>query len=322
MPKASKTGKGTKRTRTATAGDDDVDVAKDGPTIGQQTSQIGNKIVRSQKYAKLKQKKNKEKKIQREKQQKAAAKAADLGLEGPPKKIPKTLENTREPDETIVAANDEEVQADNEQDEFASYFRQETAPKVLLTTCYKPTGVMFMFMADIIDMLPNATFYKRQGYSLKKIVEYATAREFTDIMVFNEDRKKINGLHLIHLPDGPTAHFKLTNLKLSKDIRGHGRPTGHKPELILNNFSTRLGQRLGRMLASLFPAAPQFPRPPGRHLPQPARLYFCAAPPVHLRGEGAKSTREASQSKARARGAARAGTPLHSQAAQPAARHV
>jgi hypothetical protein len=31
----------------------------------------------------------KEKKIRREKQQKAAAKAADLGLEGPPKKIPK-----------------------------------------------------------------------------------------------------------------------------------------------------------------------------------------------------------------------------------------
>lgn len=58
-----------------------------------------------------------------------------------------------------------------------------------------------------------------QGYPLKKIVEYATARDFTDIMVFNEDRKQINGLLLIHLPDGPTAHFRLSNLKLSKEIR-------------------------------------------------------------------------------------------------------
>jgi hypothetical protein len=44
----------------------------------------------------------------------------------------------------------------------AGYFKQERAPKVLLTTCYKPTGVMYMFMADIIDMLPNATFHKRR----------------------------------------------------------------------------------------------------------------------------------------------------------------
>ena len=33
---------------------------------------------------------------------------------------------------------------------------------------------------------------------------------------------------------------------------------GHRPELILNNFNTRLGHRLGRMLATLFPYDPQF----------------------------------------------------------------
>lgn len=58
MSKANTTGKGTKRKRAATEGDDATVVTKDGPTIGQQTSQIGNKIVRSQKYAKLKHKKN------------------------------------------------------------------------------------------------------------------------------------------------------------------------------------------------------------------------------------------------------------------------
>lgn len=58
-----------------------------------------------------------------------------------------------------------------------------------------------------------------QGTPIKKIVKYATARGFTDVMVFNENQKHVNGLLLIHLPGGPTAHFKLSSLKLSKDIK-------------------------------------------------------------------------------------------------------
>ena len=63
---------------------------------------------------------------------------------------------------------------------------------------------------------------------------------------------------MVKLPGGPTARFKVSNLVLPKRIAGHGRPTSHRPELILNNFSTRLGHRLGRMLACLFPYDPQF----------------------------------------------------------------
>ena len=33
------------------------------------------------------------------------------------------------------------------------------------------------------QVLPCATYYKRQGYPLKKIVEYARNRDFTDMMV-------------------------------------------------------------------------------------------------------------------------------------------
>lgn len=69
-----------------------------------------------------------------------------------------------------------------------------------------------------MQVFPNATYYKRQGYPLKKIVQYAKAREFTDVVVINEDRKQINGMLVTHLPDGPTALFRITNLKLSEDI--------------------------------------------------------------------------------------------------------
>ncbi|ELW65385.1 Spermatogenesis-associated protein 1 [Tupaia chinensis] len=103
-----------------------------------------------------------------------------LGDKAPPKPVPKTIDNQRVPDETIVDPNDEEVAYDEATDEFASYFNRQTSPKILITTSDRPHG--------------------RRG----------------------------------------------------KD------PTEHKPEIILNNFTTRLGHSIGRMFASLFPHDPQF----------------------------------------------------------------
>ena len=65
-------------------------------------------------------------------------------------------------------------------------------------------------------------------------------------------------LIVVHLPAGPTACFKLTSTKLGYEIKGSGAATDHQPELILNNFRTRLGHRVGRMLGSLFPHQPDF----------------------------------------------------------------
>lgn len=95
-------------------------------------------------------------------------------------------------------------------------------PKVLLTTCYKPSKIMYDFLSEMLETLPEAEYYKRNGLPLKKIVKFASNRDFTDVMVFNENRKSINGLLLIHLPDGPTAHFRLSNLVLGRDIKVKG----------------------------------------------------------------------------------------------------
>jgi ribosome production factor 1 len=107
-------------------------------------------------------------------------------------------------------------------------------------------------------VFPSSVFYKRQGYALKKIIEYAKEKEFTDVVVVNEDKKVLNGLLVCHLPDGPTAMFNLSSVVLSRDIKGRGKPTEHKPELMLNNFGTRLGYRIGRMFGSLFCQDPTF----------------------------------------------------------------
>jgi rRNA maturation protein Rpf1 len=107
-------------------------------------------------------------------------------------------------------------------------------------------------------VFPSAVFYKRQGYALKKIIEYAKQNGFTDVVVVNEDKKVLNGMVVCHLPDGPTAVFNLSSVILNRDIKGRGKPTDHKPELVLNNFGTRLGYRIGRMFGSLFCQDPTF----------------------------------------------------------------
>lgn len=55
------------------------------------------------------------------------------------------------------------------------------------------------------------------------------------------------------LPSGPTAFFKVSNVVPSEEVFNHGKVTAHQPEIILNNFNTRLGHRVGRFLGSFFP---------------------------------------------------------------------
>jgi ribosome production factor 1 len=170
----------------------------------------------------------------------------------------KTLDNTRESDPTMVQADDEEFVADEAQDEFASYFRGDVEPKIIITSCYHPSKVMYEFIRDLLYVFPNSFYYKRMNYTVAQISEAAKKRGYTDLLIINQDRKTFNALTHVHLPEGPTAYYKLSNVTLCRDIEGHGRTTSHQPEVILNNFATRLGARVGRMLGSLFHQQPNF----------------------------------------------------------------
>jgi len=215
---------------------------------------IRNKIKRIQVYAEQRHKKKVEKKKKRIKVKKQAE---QLGDQAPEKAVPRTLDNTREFDETVVVPEDQEVLEDEKTDEFSDYFNGKK-PKILITTTVFPSTVCLTFVDQLLVIFPNSHYYKRGFFNLKQIMKFASNREFTDIMVANEDRKKTNGLLLIHLPNGPTAHFKLTSIVMPKDIPDHGKATPHRPEVILNNFTTRLGHSVGRMLAALFPHDPNF----------------------------------------------------------------
>ncbi|VDN51647.1 unnamed protein product, partial [Dracunculus medinensis] len=181
-----------------------------------------------------------------------------LGDAAPPKQQPRTIENTREYDMTMVSPDDEEVIYDEAHDEMSSYFSRITKPKVLITTSVHAKVKSFKFCCELQKCIPDAEIFTRKNIPLKKVVQQAKEKEYSDLIVVHEDRKVPNGIVLCHLPNGPTAYFKINSLKFRKDIKGVGESTGHHPELILNNFNTRLGHTIARMFACLFPHNPMF----------------------------------------------------------------
>ncbi|KAA8516234.1 hypothetical protein F0562_019413 [Nyssa sinensis] len=221
-------------------------------------SMIKNKEKRSAVHAKLKHQKKLEKHKKAKARDAAEKRALELGEEPPPKKIPHTIENTREFDETVCKPDDEELFAGNDADEFCSILKREQIPKILITTCRFNSTRGPAFISELLSVIPNAHYYKRGTYDLKNIVEYAKNKDFTSIIVVHSNRREPDAILIIGLPDGPTAHFKLSRLVLRKDIKNHGNPTSHKPELVLTNFTTRLGHRIGRLIQSLFPQDPNF----------------------------------------------------------------
>lgn len=144
-------------------------------------------------------------------------------------------------------------------DEFASFFVEGEAPKILITTTRRPRVPTHEFAEELSDLFPNSEYRKRPSHMLvAEVVKGAVERKYTHLMIVNESGKVPNTLSMVKLPEGPTAIFQLTSIKLSKQIHNHGRATSHTPELILNNFITKLGHRVGRMFVSLFPHVPEF----------------------------------------------------------------
>lgn len=221
---------------------------------GANTPKIKNKIKRTAVYQRLKKQGVMAQRRERKVRQKATE---ELGtpVTRPP---PKTLDNTREADDTVVQPSDVEVAAEDSFDEFAAHFAGSQPPRTVVTTGRYPSRKLLDFMEEVVHILPNCEYRQRGAVPIKQVVTASQARGFTMLLVFTEKAKTCHGLWVIKLPAGPTARFKLSNLVMPKRIANHGRPTSHRPELILNNFSTRLGHRVGRMLGCLVPHDPQF----------------------------------------------------------------
>ena len=232
---------------------------------GKAVPDIANKQKRAAVVQRMKKEGGKTAKEKRRARQKEAA---ALGEDAPDlSKQQRTLESTREADLTVVQPGDDEVAAEDSFDEFAAHFAGASPPRTLVTTSSYPSKKLLGFMEEVVHLLPNTEYRQRGAIPIKEVVQAASARNFTMLMVFTEGTgggasgkrsKTSQTLWMVKLPFGPTARFKVSSVVMPEAIRGHGRPTSHRPELILNNFSTRLGHRVGRMLGCLVPHDPQF----------------------------------------------------------------
>jgi ribosome production factor 1 len=145
---------------------------------------------------------------------------------------------------------------------FPTLFEQpEKDPKILITTSINST---LHDQAQLLTALfPNSVYVRRSAhrfghkFSVREIASFASNRNYTTMLILNEDQKRPSGLDVVHLPSGPMFHFTLTNWVEGKKLPGHGNPTNHYPELILNNFRTPLGLLTAHVFRTMFPPRPE-----------------------------------------------------------------
>ena len=143
---------------------------------------------------------------------------------------------------------------------FADEIRPE--PKILVTTSL--FGTIHNEAVQLASLFPNSDYIQRSAhkhghkYSVREIAKFAHNRNYTSLLVLREDQKKPTGLTLVHLPSGPTFTFTVTNWIEGRKLPGHGNPTNHHPELLLNNFKTPLGLLTARIFLNLFPQKVEF----------------------------------------------------------------
>ncbi|KAJ3481541.1 hypothetical protein NLG97_g7797 [Lecanicillium saksenae] len=135
-------------------------------------------------------------------------------------------------------------------------------PKILVTTSLNST--LHEEAHLLTTLFPNSNYIPRSShryghkYSLREICKFCIGRDYTAVILLKEDSKKPTGMSIVHLPSGPTFHFSITNWVEGKKLPGHGNPTNHYPELLLNNFKTPLGLLTAKIFQTLFPPAPEF----------------------------------------------------------------
>lgn len=172
----------------------------------------------------------------------------------PAKPIPKTKERLRRSDITIVEKDDPEIMKDEADDEFSQFFKTKANPKVLVTTGEHPCFRTKQLVKEILWLFPNAVYRPRRSYTLAEITQYCINREFTDLIVISDRLKEPFNVLISHLPEGPTANFRVSNFLTHAQLNDPAPRTAHYPELIFKNFDTRLGRRIARMLEVLFPS--------------------------------------------------------------------
>lgn len=156
---------------------------KDREVKKEQASEIKNKIKRQEVVERKRIAKQDIKVIERLKKKKVRA---ELGEAAMPKGKTNTIESMRVADETLIEEVDDDIKGEQEIDEFSSYFKNMTTPKILMTTNRRPKGNLFQFLKEIKESIPNVEYYERKNFKVKDIIEWGKKRGYTDLLLWYE----------------------------------------------------------------------------------------------------------------------------------------
>lgn len=128
-------------------------------------------------------------------------------------------------------------------------------PRVLVTTSRDPSTRLGTFSKEIRLLLPTSLRLNRGNLVLPDMVESAKSNGLSDVILLHEHRGTPTALTVSHLPHGPTASFSLHNVMLRADLEesAQGTVSESYPHLIFEGFTSRLGERVVKMLKHLFP---------------------------------------------------------------------
>ncbi len=127
-------------------------------------------------------------------------------------------------------------------------------PKVLITSSRDPSQRLLQFVKEVRLLIPNSKRMNRGNIVIKDLVRLCHDHAFTDLVILHAHKGEPDGMIVSHFPFGPTVYFGLTNVILRHDIQGKVDPMSEAyPHIILHNFTTTLGKRLGEVIKHLFP---------------------------------------------------------------------
>jgi len=127
-------------------------------------------------------------------------------------------------------------------------------PRICVTTSRDPSSRLKQFSKEMKLLIPNSTRINRGNNRVDEMIESCRQSEFTDVIVVQETRGEPDGLVICHLPLGPTAFFSINNTVMRHDLTPPAAPMSEAyPHIILQNFHTDLGKRVGTILKCLFP---------------------------------------------------------------------
>ncbi|KAL7474695.1 hypothetical protein ACHAWX_000037, partial [Stephanocyclus meneghinianus] len=122
-------------------------------------------------------------------------------------------------------------------------------PRVCMTTSRAPSSRLKQFAKEMKLLIPNSTRINRGSHRVDELVEQCKTSDFNDLVVGRAGRADC-----LPLPLGPTAYFTLSGAVLRHDLEGGAAPMSEAyPHVILNQFQTELGRRVGNILKCLFP---------------------------------------------------------------------